>query len=37
MAESGVVRGEFRASGFLPSYLGDLVVMGLIKPGEPYL
>jgi pilus assembly protein CpaF len=34
---SGGVRGEFRASGLLPSYLGDLVTMGLIQPGEPYL
>ena len=33
----GEVLGEFRATGFLPSYLNDLIVMGLVKPGEPYL
>jgi pilus assembly protein CpaF len=37
MSPSGAVLGEFRASGFLPSYLADLVVMGLIQPGEAYL
>jgi pilus assembly protein CpaF len=37
LSESGAVLGEFRASGFLPSYLGDLLIMGLIKPGEPHL
>jgi pilus assembly protein CpaF len=33
----GKVLGEFRSTGFLPSYLNDLIVMGLIKPGEAYL
>jgi len=33
----GAVIGEFRATGFLPSYLNDFIVMGLVKPGEPYL
>jgi pilus assembly protein CpaF len=37
LAEGGAVLGEFRPSGFLPSYLGDLLIMGLIEPGEPYL
>lgn len=37
LAEGGTVLGEFRPSGFLPSYLGDLLIMGLIEPGEPYL
>jgi pilus assembly protein CpaF len=33
----GKVLGEFRSSGFLPRYLNDLIVMGLIKPGEAYV
>jgi pilus assembly protein CpaF len=33
----GKVIGEFRATGFLPTYLNDFIVMGLVKPGEPYL
>ncbi len=33
----GEVLGEYRATGFLPSYLNDLIVMGLVKPGEAYL
>jgi len=33
----GKVLGEFRATGFLPSYLNDFIVMGLVKPGEAYL
>ncbi len=33
----GKVEGEFRATGFLPSFLNDFIVMGLIKPGEAYL
>src|SRR5258705_13058905 len=32
----GKVIGGFRATGFLPSYLNDFIVMGLVKPGEPY-
>jgi pilus assembly protein CpaF len=31
------VIGEFRATGFLPTYLNDFIVMGLVKPGEAYL
>ncbi|MCL2449187.1 MAG: Flp pilus assembly complex ATPase component TadA [Polyangiaceae bacterium] len=31
------VLGEFRATGFLPTYLNDFLVMGLVKEGEPYL
>jgi pilus assembly protein CpaF len=34
---AGEVLGEFRSTGFLPSFLHDFVVMGLIKPGEEYL
>jgi pilus assembly protein CpaF len=33
----GEVLGEFRSTGFLPSFLHDFVVMGLVKPGEEYL
>jgi pilus assembly protein CpaF len=33
----GAVEGEFRATGFLPSFLNEFIVMGLIKQGEPYL
>jgi pilus assembly protein CpaF len=37
VSETGAVQGEFRATGFMPSYLAELVIMGLIKPGEQYL
>ncbi len=33
----GKVVGEFRATGYLPSYLNDFIVMGLVKKGENYL
>lgn len=33
----GEVAGEFRATGFLPSFLHEFVVLGLVRPGEPYL
>lgn len=33
----GKVLGEFRASGYLPSFLDEFIVMGLVKQGEPYL
>jgi pilus assembly protein CpaF len=33
----GKVEGEFRATGFLPTFLNQFLVMGLIKPGERYL
>ncbi len=33
----GKVIGEFRATGFLPTFLNDFIVMDLIKPGEAYL
>ncbi|MFO0677796.1 MAG: ATPase, T2SS/T4P/T4SS family [Polyangiaceae bacterium] len=35
--EKGAVLGEFRATGYLPSFLETFIVMGLVKPGEPYL
>jgi pilus assembly protein CpaF len=31
------VLGEHRATGYLPSYLNDFIVMGLVKKGEAYL
>jgi pilus assembly protein CpaF len=33
----GKVEGEFRATGFLPTFLNVFLVMGLVKPGERYL
>jgi pilus assembly protein CpaF len=35
--ENNKVLGEFRATGFLPSYANTFLVMGLVKPGEPFL
>jgi len=34
---SGAVLGEFRATGYLPTFLDELLVRGFIAPGEPYL
>jgi pilus assembly protein CpaF len=31
------VVGEFRATGFLPTFLNTFIVMGLVKPGERFL
>ncbi len=33
----GKVIGEFRSTGFIPTFISDFIVMGLIAPGEPYL
>jgi pilus assembly protein CpaF len=33
----GQVLGEFEATGFLPSFLHDFVLLGLIQPGERFL
>jgi pilus assembly protein CpaF len=33
----GKVVGEFRATGYLPTFLGDFIVMGLVHKGEAYL
>jgi pilus assembly protein CpaF len=33
----GKVLGEFRATGYLPSFLEDFIVMGLVLKGEAYL
>ncbi|HEX3771483.1 MAG TPA: ATPase, T2SS/T4P/T4SS family [Polyangiaceae bacterium] len=35
--DAGRVVGSFQATGYLPSFLGQFIVMSLIKPGEPYL
>ncbi|MBK7396339.1 MAG: CpaF family protein [Myxococcales bacterium] len=35
--EAGKVEGEFRATGYLPSFLDTFIVMGLVKRGEAYL
>jgi pilus assembly protein CpaF len=36
-SKDGKVVGEHRATGFLPSFLNDFLVMGLIPPGEAFL
>ncbi len=36
-SRDGKVVGEHRATGFLPSFLNQFLVMGLLKPGEAYL
>ena len=33
----GQVLGEFAATGYLPSFLNQFIVRGLVQPGEPYL
>lgn len=33
----GKVEGEFRATGYLPSFIPTFIVMGLVQKGEPYL
>jgi pilus assembly protein CpaF len=33
----GKVLGEYRATGYLPSFLEDFIVMGLVQRGEAYL
>ena len=33
----GKVVGEFRATGYLPSFLDVFIIMGLVRPGEPYV
>ncbi len=35
--EKGKVIGEFRATGYLPSFLDVFIIMGMVKPGENYL
>ena len=36
-AEGSAVTGSFEATGYLPSFLPELLAKGLIKPGEAYL
>jgi pilus assembly protein CpaF len=36
-ADGARVQGSFHATGYLPSFLPELMVQGLIKPGEAYL
>ena len=33
----GRVLGDFEATGYLPSFLDEIMARGLIKPGEPFL
>jgi pilus assembly protein CpaF len=33
----GKVQGFHRATGYLPSYLDEFIVRGLVNQGEPYL
>ena len=35
--QGGKVLGEFRPTGYLPSFLDQFIVMGLVKKGERYL
>jgi len=35
--KGGKVIGDYRATGYLPSFLQQFIVMSLIKKGEPYL
>ncbi len=37
MDEKGKIEGEFRSTGYLPSYIQEFITRGLIKPGEPFL
>jgi pilus assembly protein CpaF len=34
---SGAALGDFCATGFLPTFLNDFIIMGLVKRGEAYL
>ncbi len=33
----GRVLGDFEATGYLPSFLDEILARGLVKPGEPFL
>jgi pilus assembly protein CpaF len=37
MGPRGEVLGDFRATGYLPSFLDQFIVMGLVGKGEPFL
>jgi pilus assembly protein CpaF len=34
---NGEVLGDYRATGYLPSFLDEFIVMGLVRKGEAYL
>ncbi len=33
-SERGTVQGEFRATGYMPTFLGEFITMGLCADGE---
>jgi pilus assembly protein CpaF len=35
--DAGEVLAEHRATGYLPTFLGDFIVRNLVRQGEPYL
>ena len=37
VAPDGRVLGDFEATGYLPSFLDEILARGLVKPGEPFL
>ncbi len=37
LGEGGRILGSHRPTGYLPSYLHQMIVQGVIAPGEPYL
>ena len=37
MGPKGEVQGGFKATGYLPTFLNDFIVKGLIPKGGPYL
>ena len=36
-AEDGTVLGDYTATGYMPSFMDELITRGLIKKGGPYL
>ncbi len=37
VTEQGHVLGDFEATGYLPSFLDEILARGLVQPGEPFL
>jgi pilus assembly protein CpaF len=37
VSPEGYVLGDFEATGYLPSFLDEVLARGLVKPGEPFL
>lgn len=37
IAPDGTVLGNFEATGYLPTFLDEILTRGLVKPGEPFL